>query len=72
MWISLNVIVNFHFTLLHEKFPIPACVGEAGSSEAVLGVLAQGKDDIGLQSCRNHVEVYYVFVQLNASNVQEH
>lgn len=35
MWISPTVIVNFHFTLLYEKFLILGSVGEAGSSEAV-------------------------------------
>lgn len=43
MWISLNVIVNFHFSVLHEKFLIPARVGEAGSSVAVSGCLLRGR-----------------------------
>lgn len=44
MWISLNVIVNFHFTLLNKKkFLIQGSVGEAGSSEAVSKCLLKGR-----------------------------
>lgn len=46
MWISLNVIVNFHFTLLLEKFLILARVGEAGSSEAVSECLLKGRTTV--------------------------
>lgn len=47
MWISLNVIVNFHFTLLHEKRKknpdSSSCGGDAGSSEALLECLLWGR-----------------------------
>lgn len=46
MWISLNVIVNFRFTLLHEKFLILGSVGEAGGSEAASKCLLKGRTTV--------------------------